>query len=66
MDRERYFRQQAKIRVTAHSGALAMRDSKLSRRDVFKASTALAVGAFFAEPIRAAAPTPSADQAFSV
>jgi iron(III) transport system substrate-binding protein len=37
-----------------------MRDSKLSRRDVFKASTALAVGAFFAEPIRAAVPTPSA------
>ena len=37
-----------------------MLDSKLSRRAVFKASTALAVGAFFAEPIRAAAPTPSA------
>jgi hypothetical protein len=39
---------------------ITMQDRKYSRRDVFKASTALAVGAVFAEPVKAAAPPPSA------
>jgi iron(III) transport system substrate-binding protein len=36
-----------------------MRDRKFSRRDLCKASTALAVGAVFAEPLTAAAPEPT-------
>ena len=36
-----------------------MRDRNWSRRDVLKASTALAAGALFAEPARAAAPPPA-------
>ena len=36
-----------------------MRDSKLSRRDLLRASTALAAGAVFAEPLAAAAPEPT-------
>jgi iron(III) transport system substrate-binding protein len=36
-----------------------MRNRKWSRRDVLKTSTALAVGALFAEPVRAAAPPPT-------
>jgi iron(III) transport system substrate-binding protein len=36
-----------------------MRNQQWSRRDVFKASTALAAGVLFAQPIRAAAPPPS-------
>jgi iron(III) transport system substrate-binding protein len=36
-----------------------MRDRKWSRRDVLKTSTALAAGALFAEPARAAAPPPA-------
>src|SRR6516164_11079267 len=36
-----------------------MRDSKLSRRDMLRASTALAAGAVFAEPLAAAAPEPT-------
>jgi iron(III) transport system substrate-binding protein len=38
----------------------AMRRRKLSRRDVLKGSTALALGTVFAAPIKAAAPPPSA------
>jgi iron(III) transport system substrate-binding protein len=37
-----------------------MRDAKFSRRDLLKASTAVAAGAVFAEPLKAAAPEPSA------
>src|SRR5260221_9007984 len=37
----------------------AMRNRKWSRRDVLKTSTALAAGALFAEPVRAAAPPPT-------
>jgi len=37
-----------------------MRDRKWSRREVLAASTALAAGALFAEPLRAAPPPPSA------
>src|SRR5436309_8651279 len=37
----------------------AMRNRKWSRRDVLKTSTALAAGALFAEPARAAAPPPT-------
>src|SRR6201991_5013905 len=37
-----------------------MRDRKWSRREVLTASTALAAGALFAEPLRAAPPPPSA------
>jgi iron(III) transport system substrate-binding protein len=40
-------------------GGNAMRNHQWSRRDVLKASTALAAGTLFAEPIRAAAPPPS-------
>jgi iron(III) transport system substrate-binding protein len=36
-----------------------MRDGKLSRRDMLKASTMLAAGAVFAEPLTAAAPEPT-------
>ena len=36
-----------------------MRDSKLSRRDMLRASTVLAAGAVFAEPLAAAAPEPT-------
>src|SRR5499427_3567193 len=36
-----------------------MRDSKLSRRDMLRASTALAAGAAFAQPLAAAAPEPT-------
>src|SRR5476651_1396961 len=36
-----------------------MRNRKWSRRDVLKTSTALAAGALFAEPVRAAAPPPT-------
>src|ERR1700759_3049801 len=36
-----------------------MRDRKWSRREVLAASTALAAGALFAEPLRAAPPPPS-------
>jgi iron(III) transport system substrate-binding protein len=36
-----------------------MRNTKLSRRDMLKASTVLAAGAVFAEPLRAAAPEPT-------
>jgi iron(III) transport system substrate-binding protein len=36
-----------------------MRDSKLSRRDMLRASTALAASAVFAEPLAAAAPEPT-------
>src|ERR1700694_3937317 len=36
-----------------------MRKTKLSRRDVLKGSTALAAGAVWAQPLRAAAPEPS-------
>src|SRR5262250_484488 len=36
-----------------------MRDRQWSRRDVLKTSTGLAVGALFAEPVRAAAPPPT-------
>src|SRR5215472_2096015 len=36
-----------------------MRDSSLSRRDMLKASTVLAAGAAFAEPLAAAAPEPT-------
>jgi iron(III) transport system substrate-binding protein len=37
-----------------------MRISKLSRRDILKGSSALAVGTLFAEPVRAAPPPPAA------
>ena len=37
-----------------------MRDRKWSRRDVLKASTTLAAGALFAEPLKAAPPPPAA------
>lgn len=37
-----------------------MRKMKISRRDVLKGTTALAIGAVFAEPLRAAAPAPEA------
>src|SRR3979490_2643387 len=37
----------------------AMRIRKWTRRDVLKTSTALAAGALFAEPVRAAAPPPA-------
>ena len=37
-----------------------MRDRKWSRREVLKASTTLAAGALFAEPLRAAPPPPAA------
>jgi iron(III) transport system substrate-binding protein len=37
-----------------------MRARKVSRRDVLKASTLLAVGAVFPEPLNAAAPEPTA------
>ena len=37
-----------------------MRDGKFSRRDVVVVSTALAVGAAFADPLKAAAPGPTA------
>jgi iron(III) transport system substrate-binding protein len=36
-----------------------MRDNKLSRRDMFRASAVLAAGAVFAEPLAAAAPEPT-------
>src|SRR6266446_8457661 len=36
-----------------------MRDRKFSRRDVLKASTALAVGSVFPEPLKAATPEPT-------
>ncbi len=36
-----------------------MMDGKLSRRDLLKASTALAAGSAFAQPLKAAAPEPS-------
>jgi iron(III) transport system substrate-binding protein len=36
-----------------------MRDLKFSRRDLFKASTALAVGTVFSEPLKAIAPEPT-------
>jgi len=36
-----------------------MRDSKLSRRDMLRASTVLAAGAVFAEPLAATAPEPT-------
>src|ERR1700682_3816366 len=36
-----------------------MRERKWTRRDMLKTSTALAAGALFAEPVRAAAPPPS-------
>jgi iron(III) transport system substrate-binding protein len=39
---------------------IALRNATLSRRAVLRASTALAVGAVFAAPVRAAAPEPSA------
>ena len=39
-----------------------MRDSKLSRRDMLRASTVLAAGAVFAEPLAAAAPEPVASE----
>jgi iron(III) transport system substrate-binding protein len=37
----------------------AMRDQKWSRRDLLKASTTLAAGVLFAEPLKAAAPPPT-------
>jgi iron(III) transport system substrate-binding protein len=37
-----------------------MREHKASRRDILKASTVLAIGSIFAEPLKAAAPDPSA------
>src|SRR3984893_5583802 len=40
--------------------AAAMRNRNPSRRDLLKAATALAAGAVFAEPLKAAAPEPSA------
>src|SRR5262245_48541503 len=36
-----------------------MQDSKLSRRDMLRASTVLAAGSVFAEPLAAAAPEPT-------
>src|ERR1700704_2877152 len=42
------------------TGANVMLNATLSRRDVLKASTALAAGAVFAQPLGAAAPAPSA------
>src|SRR4030088_3349848 len=36
-----------------------MRDRKWTRRDVLKTSTAIAAGALFAQPVRAAAPPPA-------
>src|SRR5215472_18736660 len=36
-----------------------MRDSKLSRRDMLRATTVLTAGAVFAEPLAAAAPEPT-------
>jgi iron(III) transport system substrate-binding protein len=38
----------------------AMRERKLSRRDILKATTALAIGSVFPEPLNAARPEPSA------
>jgi iron(III) transport system substrate-binding protein len=35
-----------------------MRENELSRRDMLKASTVLATGVVYAEPLRAAAPEP--------
>ena len=40
----------------------AMRNGKWSRRDVLKTSTAFAAGALFAEPLRGAAPPPTASR----
>ena len=42
------------------SGEDAMRNRKWSRRDLLKASTASAAGVLFAEPLKAAAPPPTA------
>jgi iron(III) transport system substrate-binding protein len=44
----------------ANHGEDALQDRKWSRRDVLRTSTALAAGAVFAEPLRAAAPPPTA------
>src|SRR4051812_39027256 len=50
----------ARANGRAAKGGDAMRERKWSRRDVLNASTALAAGALFAEPLRAAAPPPAA------
>ena len=42
-----------------NQGSNAMRDATFSRRDMFWAGGALAIGAAFAEPSRAATPEPS-------
>jgi iron(III) transport system substrate-binding protein len=46
--------------VAQTQGEDALQDRKWSRRDVLRTSTALAAGAVFAEPLRAAAPPPTA------
>src|SRR5260370_5388953 len=55
---------QPTIHPPAHKGSAqitgnTMRDRKWTRREVLKTSTAVAAGALFAEPIRAAAPPPT-------
>src|SRR6516165_678823 len=40
-------------------GILLLQDSRLSRREMLRASTVLAAGAVFAEPLAAAAPEPT-------
>src|SRR5215831_5389633 len=46
-------------RIQSTGGRTDMRDSKLSRRDMLRASTVLTTGAVFAEPLAAAAPEPT-------
>jgi len=52
------FHNAAAKKAVQHTGN-AMRNRQWSRRDVLKTSTALAAGALFAEPVRAAAPPPT-------
>src|SRR5713101_209338 len=47
------------MKAARNTGGNAMRNRDWSRRDVLKTSTALAAGALFAEPARAAAPPPT-------
>jgi iron(III) transport system substrate-binding protein len=48
-----------RFRRISQYGEPNMRDSKLSRRDMLTASTVLAAGAVFAEPLAATAPEPT-------
>jgi hypothetical protein len=48
----------SKLQLRDHQGSSAMRDATFSRRDMLWAAGALAVGAAFAEPSKAAAAEP--------